>query len=176
MKKALFILLTVMACETTDFITESETVYQVPENLQRHVDLFIEEGGQRGQIIEIKNLIIEMTNLLPETACGRCAEEQGQRIIYLNSESRVCWNTPEQFEELIFHELGHCVLNRGHDDSLLPNDAQKSLMASQSIGLYSSCQYDVSLNNDCDQTYRRTYYIDELFDPATSAPYWAFFE
>ena len=39
----------------------------------------------------------------------------------------------EQKEQLIYHELGHCVFNKGHDDSLFkkcPNSIMRSYMFS----------------------------------------------
>lgn len=44
----------------------------------------------------------------------------GYREIQINS---LKWElfTEEQKEQLIFHELGHCVLNLNHDDSPMPN-------------------------------------------------------
>ena len=45
----------------------------------------------------------------------------GYREIQINS---LHWEffTEEQKEQLIYHELGHCVFNLGHDDSLMPNN------------------------------------------------------
>lgn len=59
----------------------------------------------------------------------------GYREIRIN---KIYWESysREQKEQLIFHELGHCVLNRGHDDSLIfntncPNSIMRSFMFSQ---------------------------------------------
>ena len=45
----------------------------------------------------------------------------GYREVQINSTH---WQffTEEQKEQLVFHELGHCVFNLGHDDSLMPSN------------------------------------------------------
>ncbi len=82
---------------------------------------------------------------------------------------------PEAREELVFHELGHCLLGRtAHRTSRLPNGEYASVMNGKESGLYSSCVYDIGgANNGCDDRYKRTYYLDELFDENTPAPDWA---
>jgi len=60
----------------------------------------------------------------------------GYREIQINS---MHWSnfSEEQKEQLIFHELGHCVFNLGHDDSMLeyrrdcPNSIMRSFMFNQ---------------------------------------------
>jgi hypothetical protein len=46
----------------------------------------------------------------------------GYREIQINSTH---WQffTEEQKEQLVFHELGHCVFDLDHDDSLMPNNS-----------------------------------------------------
>lgn len=59
-------------------------------------------------------------------------------------------STNYEKEELIFHELGHCILNKDHDESKDSNRRPKSIM------------YPVTIT---DSIYRenRTEYINELF-------------
>jgi hypothetical protein len=65
------------------------------------------------------------------------------------------WNDPTTTENeriaLIFHELGHCDLNRDHDTTLLSSGYPESLMYPYDVGFLSSMQ---------------TYYFHELFHPA----------
>ena len=64
-------------------------------------------------------------------------------------------NSNDLFKEfIIFHELGHCFLGRGHREGAFANGVCKSLMRS---GV-----------EDCLDNYRtttRSAYIDELFEP-----------
>ena len=73
-------------------------------------------------------------------------------------------------EALFFHEFGHCILVRFYSNELLLNGDPKSIMVEHNVGLYttyfnrdSSCQ---------DHSYRRTYYLDELFNEQTPVPQW----
>ena len=75
-------------------------------------------------------------------------------------------------EVLIFHELGHCVLGRLHQNDYLPNGDPKSLMIQNELDQY-ACVYDLSGDNDCNNLFKREYYLDELFDPTTPTPDWA---
>jgi hypothetical protein len=91
-----------------------------------------------------------------------------------------CWqNEPDQNKEaLIFHELGHCLLNRGHKDDVFPSGAPKSLMITQIDGPYQPCDYVLSDDPEavkkCNLTVRRPYYLDELFNENLSdVPDWA---
>jgi hypothetical protein len=68
--------------------------------------------------------------------------------------------------------LGHCLLNRMvHREDKLPNGDFASIMNRAEKGLYEVCVYDIG-GGDCDKTYRREYYINELFDETTPIPDW----
>ena len=149
-------------------------VYDVPAQYQKFVDTFISEASLRGYTIKIDNLIIKNDETLEAPHCGKCnsndVEKNIQKIISINSNIK-CWFTPEQLEALVFHELGHCVLGRLHDNGRLPNGDLRSLMNENDLGVYSSCVYPVD-NGPCDLTFKRPYYLDELFDENTPVPDW----
>ncbi|MFY0685782.1 MAG: hypothetical protein JXQ90_01385 [Cyclobacteriaceae bacterium] len=152
---------------------EFEPVYSVPERFQTHVDAFIHEANARGVELEIDNLIIKVDPTL--AACGKCnsasLNDDGQKEVTL-SLNEFCIQTPQQFEALIFHELGHCILGRFHDDDTLANGAPRSMMVSANTLIYSACVYDLG-GGGCDLTSRRAYYLDELFNPDSPAPDWS---
>lgn len=93
---------------------------------------------------------------LNSTEVGRCETGflQG-RIVYID---RVRWKdmSDGSKEALVLHELGHCLLNRGHRTDKFPADdpdmpgAQKSLMYPYATSGY---RYES----------HKTYYLDELF-------------
>jgi hypothetical protein len=153
---------------------EFNPVYDVPSDYQPFVDSFIQEAANRGYSIEINNLIINYDETIEAPHCASCNSRSSnklvQKIVSINPNLR-CWYTVEQHEALIFHELGHCILGRAHDDSTLPNGDLKSLMNSNDLGIYSSCVYAVD-NEPCDLTFKRTYYLDELFNTETLVPDW----
>jgi hypothetical protein len=66
-------------------------------------------------------------------------------------------------EEIIFHELGHGILQRKHLNSILPNDEWKSMMCGGD-------KVDDRIWNVNYRGERRTYYLDELFNQSTSIP------
>lgn len=148
-------------------------VYNVPADYQAFVDTFIAEAAKRGHSIEIDNLIINYDETIEEPHCAKCnstSKLDFQKIISVNPNLK-CWFTNEEHETLIFHELGHCVLGRLHDESLLPNGDLKSIMNRYDLSVYSSCIYPVD-NEPCDKIYKRAYYLDELFDESTPVPEW----
>jgi hypothetical protein len=168
------ILLCLLGC-TKDTEEESVAVYDVPDEYQVVVDRFLEEATIRGIDLRIHNLIIRNDPQLAFDACGDCnsldPNATSQKIIRLNP--RGCWQNDLQLEALIFHELGHCILGREHTNELLPNGDPKSIMTPGKIDLYSPCVYQFGDENPCNYTFKRDYYLDELFNPDTQVPDWA---
>jgi hypothetical protein len=77
--------------------------------------------------------------------------DDGSREVYVNKSK---WPTDYYAqEEIIFHELGHCVFNRVHDDTLDGNFCPKTIMNSQTFG-----------HDNCYKRYIFDYY-EELKDP-----------
>ena len=86
---------------------------------------------------------------------GRCTiytgHDKDYREIRLNSN---VWNTMSDMdkEQLIYHELGHCVLGRQHDDSTIDGYTPKTIMATNHFPEYRYVQY-------------RKYYLLEFTNP-----------
>ena len=165
---AFFLLLFFFSCEKDQVL-----VYDVPPELQAIVDTFENEAQNRGKMLDIReNLIIEYGSNTEDILCGSCVFVGKQRKIQVVS-SNPCWSDEITREALMLHLLGHCVLNRiEHDNETLPNGDPKSLMVGNSIDHY-ACIFDLSGENNCNNLYKREYYLDELFDPATPVPDWA---
>ena len=167
----LFMILIAGCSDQDDF----EAVYDVPEEFQTIVETFIEEAALRGFSYQITNLIIRYDDDVESNFCGLCnsssMDQNIQKIILINSSK--CWLNDAQKEALIFHELGHCFLGRLHDTTLLPNDDPKSMMTEGNIRIYSPCIYAIGGTNDCNFTFKRAYYLDELFNENTPTPDWA---
>jgi hypothetical protein len=149
--------------------------YDVPSVFEPFVVSFIEEASLRGHTYEINNLIIRYDATLVPPVCGNCNQatvrNDVQKIISVNSRL-TCWTNDQELEALIFHELGHCFLGRQHLTDTLPNGDPKSIMAPDNNFLYSPCEYVID-NSPCNKLFKRDYYVDELFDPATPVPDWA---
>ena len=155
-----------------------EPVYQVPGEVEPYIQQFITEARLRGKEMAITNLVVTFGPTVSSDVCGAClpgsADPNGQVRIVLSNDP-YCWQelTPEDREELVFHELGHCVLGRiAHRNDRLPNGDYASLMNGIGTGLYTRCVYDIGGGNDCDRRYRRQYYLDELFDENMPPPDW----
>ncbi len=152
---------------------EQETVYSVPDELQSYVDTLVAEAALRGVKLDLSdNLIIEYGLNSEGILCGSCVFVGEQLKIEINRE-RQCWSDEITKEALMLHMLGHCALRRiDHDDALLPNGDAKSLMNGEFIDQY-ACIFDLSGENDCNNLFKRKYYLDELFNPETAIPDWA---
>lgn len=66
-------------------------------------------------------------------------------------------------EDLIFHELGHGLLGRGHLNTTLENGDWKSIMCGGDM--INEREWNINYRGE-----RRAYYLDELFEESTAAP------
>jgi hypothetical protein len=149
-------------------------VYDVPAEFQPLVSRFIQEAAQRGKTIAVTNLIIKYDSSLNNSSCAACnslsLDPNVQKIIVVNPNFH-CYDNANEQEALFFHELGHCVLGRSHDNRLLPNGDPRSIMVYDNIKLYSPCLYPIG-GSCVDNSFKRTYYLDELFNEQTPVPSW----
>lgn len=144
--------------------------YEVPQIVQPYIDQFELEASKRGQDIQIDNLIVdfggELTDNSGNTAAGQCRPAfSGEPTphITLDTTSANWRNNEFSREMLVFHELGHCILDRlTHKDDELPNGNFASIMRTVGYQLYGTSTL-----------FKREYYLDELFNEATPTPDWA---
>jgi hypothetical protein len=141
--------------------------YRVDSSFSEYLQRFETEAASRGRTFDPQNngLIIEFANLKDNTA-GLTHYETPIRIEI----DKTYWNDISNSagadlmkEDLIFHELGHGLLNRNHLNTTLENGDWKSIM----------CGGDKVNNRSWNINYRgmrRKYYIDELFNESTPAP------
>lgn len=165
-------MIVLLSCQRTQPVPEPAQ-YSVPAEVEPYVQRFRDELQKRGQTGATDNLVIAFGQLQGGDFCGQCLLESGQTPrITLNADSN-CWRSTSDNERecLIFHELGHCLLNRNHRTDRFPNKAYVSLMNPDDRAVYATCAYPIG-NDDCDKRPRRNYYLDELIDPATPAPPW----
>ncbi len=146
---------------------EREPVYEVPQELEQYIIKFAEEGNKRGMNLVIDDLIVEYGfNLEADgtEAAGLCHYETDDMAprIELDTTS-LNWTAHEYSREmLVFHELGHCILNRPHLETRFINDNYKSMMKGNGDPIFAGFNL-----------FKRDYYIDELFDANTPPPAWA---
>ncbi|HEY3384997.1 MAG TPA: hypothetical protein VGK46_00725 [Saprospiraceae bacterium] len=135
---------------------EDEPQFLIDEPLQEYFDRFKAEAALRGKEIDFKALMISGDIRLIGTQnvigqCGHTEEEPNVVIV-----DKFYWDSASDLDRefLIFHELGHCALGRGHLDDSDGNGDCISMMSS-GTGL---CHINYTLAT-------RTALIDELFMP-----------
>jgi hypothetical protein len=143
---------------------ENGGVINIHPKFEIYVDRFIEEAAKRGKTIDFSDtgLSIEFRDAVDVETGGVC---RGNHQIEIE---KFYWEdlNDDEKEGLIFHELGHCELNRRHRNDTLPNGEWASRMRGDPIpeGLSAVINYSGA---------RRQYYIDELFDESVAVPEWS---
>lgn len=129
-------------------------VVEVDARLQVYFDRFAEEGAARGVTVDYEEVLISgsIEDIDADNVQGQCiSNSASSNQILVNTEF---WNTSNDLlrEFVIFHELGHCFLDRDHIDDETPNGACVSIMHSGLTG--------------CTNTFNaitRSALLDELF-------------
>ncbi|MFT5168205.1 MAG: hypothetical protein ACI8P3_003446 [Saprospiraceae bacterium] len=142
----------------------------VDESFEKHVVSFIEEGAKRGHIIDFEDTGLTIIFGNTPNASASCAEigaqDRGSHQIIVNKNIWQSLNDSLQ-ERLIFHELGHCELNRNHRNDKFADGSWKSIMRGDPL---------TELDERMPIPYfgfRRDYYLNELFDEQIQLPDWA---
>ncbi len=130
--------------EVTEFFVQTE--------LQPYFDSFVEEALLRGKSLDMTRVNGVIEDIEGTQVLGRCeqASESGNFVTI----DAAFWNKATYWEKeyVIFHELGHCVLDRRHLEDQNPDGTCVSMMQSGT--------------SDCRMTYNaqtRSKYLDELF-------------
>lgn len=139
--------LTIISCSSED---EIETDVE----LQPYFDIFAEEAALRGFTVDyvgerIEGLLQDITDSSIQGQCFR--NEEKPRKVIIDTEY---WANADAFEKefIIFHELGHCFLNRDHLNSSDNKGNCISIMhANPGV-----CNFSLDEDN-------RELYLDELF-------------
>lgn len=144
--------------------------YDIDGELDPYLQLFLEEGKRRGMNFDVEKngLLMEFTDL-PGKTIGLCTY-QDPLLVQIDRpywEETVLYEDQENLRQnVVFHELGHGLLNRGHDNSLLPNLEWKTIMCGGDA--VEGRDWSVNFNG-----YRKEYYLNELFNTRTEAPAWS---
>ncbi|MEM6629362.1 MAG: hypothetical protein AAF694_06795 [Bacteroidota bacterium] len=162
------LMLILLACEEEAVVQEEPLVFNIDAALRPYVDQFYKEAEDRALSLP-QNLEALLMDSLDVCGQGHSPDFNGmfdRPTILINT---ACWDLLNETakEILVFHELGHALLNRIHIEGILPNGHSKSLMCAGR---------DFECSNLPDYTYcpaYRAYYVDELFTEDTPAPNWA---
>lgn len=169
----LLLLLLGLSCQTRPEPEPIPVEYTVPSEVEPFVQAFREAALQRNHPVLVNNLIISFGTPKALNVCGECTIQAGKTPRIVLNQDGFCWQnaSKNEREALVFHELGHCVLNRDHRSDRFPKGMYASLMNPDDVGVYATCRYPIG-TDDCDKRPRQTYYHDELFNPATPIPAW----
>lgn len=168
----LLMLLLLLSCQKPEPDPEPAQ-YSVPAEVEPYVQAFREAARLRNSKVATDNLIITFGPVSGEDVCGQCLLQAGKTPrITLNNNSD-CWKAayPNERECLVFHELGHCLLDRTHRSDKFPKGQYVSLMNPDDRNVYATCRYPIG-DDECDKRPRQGHYHDELFKPNTAVPVW----
>lgn len=169
MKKYILILtfgLIIISC------SQEKKKYIVDPELEPLLISFLEEGEQRGLHFNVKNdgLIMRFANLGGDKI-GLCYHVEPLLIEF----DSVYWtkikgkkNEQDLKMSVVYHELGHGLLKRSHENSILPSGDWKTIMCGGEKN--GSRNWNVNFYG-----FRKQYYLDELFNPDTPVPEWALY-
>jgi hypothetical protein len=123
----------------------------IEAQFQPVVQNFLTEAQNQGRSITIDDLVIVSVQGLSGETMGECELDPSGASSPTIRVSQAFWDSldSDSQEELLFHELGHCVLGRVHRD-VLNNHVPVSMMASAFLG---SALYNAN----------RSQYMHELF-------------
>lgn len=158
---SLILLIGILSCNS-----DPEVI--IDPELQPYVDKFLAEAAQRGQTIDLSLAGLTMAfeeDISTADYSGICRYRIGSNEIGIDKE---VWGRLEEpsRDRLIYHELGHCVLDRGHRNDKFDNGMWKSLMRGDPL---EGIEWRLPI---CYIWEREQYYIDELFDEDAPAPDW----
>jgi len=162
----LFISTLVLSCTQENAPIVEGPVYNVDPEFEVYVQEFIAEGAKRGHNIDFSDsgLRIQFSELALDGAAGLC--RLGRYDIEIDKAN--WFQFSERFRAyLLFHELGHCELDRLHRNDKFGDNTWKSILRGDPF---------TGIENRFPVAYfgfRKDYYLDELFDEGTPAPDWS---
>ncbi len=162
----LFLGLLIMGCKNEDI----GPAISMPLEIQPFYGDFLEEASSHGVKLEVKNLLIKYESLPPSGGIAQCGLSSGifngetKNIIRIDTTCTAWKHSRLAREVVLFHELGHVLLLRQHDNTQLSNKDWKSMMYG---GNWFVTEYYI------EKPERRSYYLNELFNSDTPAPEWS---
>ncbi len=149
----IFLYQVMQSCEIESEPSVKEFI-NVDERLWTYFEEFEAQAAQRGYAIDLnqRNLTGEIAAIHDGDVIGTCS--YGFRRPNAVTIDNNFWNRNGLLgrEEVVFHELGHCVLGRDHTERVVNSGFCASIMRSGT----GSCRSAYNVAN-------RDFYLDELF-------------
>ena len=158
-----------------------EPIRVIPNKIQTYVDQFIWEAEKRGVDVDVSKLSFEFEvgidgGSAQYSIVGICTRSDKLHLIKIDTLNSL-WLLSGDLgkEEVVFHELGHCLLGRLHKDEKFLSDDFASIMRTVGLLQYGDLNNFSSLFIDPSGllAHRRDYYVEELFNENTPPPCWA---
>jgi len=140
--------------------TDASSLYTGPAELAKYVSKFVDDAKLQGKDVRPEmsgpklQIRVQSLDSYGSSVIGLCETSSNLRRVTFDPDF---WNnvSETQRELLAHHELGHCVLYRGHRTAVL------------SSGIYASLMYPIIMKSS---TYQNNYdyYQDELFNYAAA--------
>ncbi|MDR0370379.1 MAG: hypothetical protein LBH80_00770 [Prevotellaceae bacterium] len=133
-----------------------------PVELQLYVDRFLQEAKSRGYnyAAEAENVTMKFGTL----SDGQAGYTDATKSPVLITIDKLYWDNIGKFdgadlmkEFIVFHELGHGILNRSHENPLFDNGDWKTMMRGGDVQSDEK-EWNVNYRGE-----RRNYYLNELF-------------
>lgn len=147
------LLLLIAACQEEESIVETPVSDIAPE-LVPYFERFESESLSRDRQVLLSDFVLVgmITEIEGENVVGKCSYSTNTpRTVRIDADFWEGANDLER-EYVVFHELGHCLLNRDHLDTQYPNGTCVSIMQSGT----GTCKANYSSRT-------RSLYLDELF-------------
>lgn len=143
-----------LSCSNENGLVEVQRTSIVDARLVEYFQSFEYEASLRGVEIDYDAFPVfgHIRNIQEADIAGTCSyDSHNPNVVTIDLEY---WNaaSPSRREMVVFHELGHCVLGRGHLETAFANGICATVMNSGTSGCV------VAYNNQ-----NRDYYLDELF-------------
>lgn len=138
----------------TEFESFNGPYFNVEKDLWQYYEEFEKLAAERGLSIDLNELQVsaEISNIHNPGVAGSC--QFGSAINNHITIDQKFWTRSNNLDRefVVFHELGHCVLLREHDEAANINGICLSIMRSGT----GNCR-------DAYNSQNKSYYIDELF-------------
>lgn len=144
------------SCQKEDIVEETTPIIDsdIPQELIPHFTSFQRAAEERGLRVnyDTANITAEMQVINQGSVAGTCTTN-GHTLRHIVIDQRF-WNKASHLtrEMVVFHELGHCILGRGHEEGTFSNGICQSIMRS-----------GVGTCRDAYNSTNRDYFLDELF-------------
>lgn len=126
------ILLTASLLIIGSCVKDEEPQYFIDVPLQEYFDRFAFEAGLRNVVIDYEEMMIsgDIRVITSPNVIGQCGHTENEPNIVIVD--KFYWDDADELERefLVFHELGHCALKRGHIDDSDPQGICVSMMTS----------------------------------------------